>query len=331
MHSSIKSMSLGDIFENLFKLAGKTALRNLIVITILLLPSALILVYGIDSFFSSIINLAEQGDEFGGMDSESIISIISMSVVYGITILIFTIGTLLATLAVTIIATNHFAGNEINWQDGLKEAFSIKFWRIVGASIIESFSIFGIIFIPFIILIALAATQNGFAIFIGVVILLAAIAAVIFVAVKWSFVFPTISYEDTGVIESLRRSWYLVGGYWWRTFGIIILLNILVSFAVSIITTPLSFAVMWDIFADLFSRMDMNNYEEPAPFEMIELFSSMGIRMGIITTISSVLSLLITPLISVVMYFDLRAKKNEFAENQVDEGPEEIDNSIDLF
>jgi hypothetical protein len=91
------------------------------------------------------------------------------------------------------------------------------------------------------------------------------------------------------------------------------------------------FAVLWDIFADFFSMMDINTYGEPDPMEAMKLLSSMGIRMGIISAISSILSLLITPLISVVMYFDLRAKKNEFTQDAIPEEPSEPDNGIDLF
>jgi hypothetical protein len=331
MQSGIKSMSLGDILENLFKLAGKTVVRNLIVIVILIIPTSLIFIYGIDTFFNSIANLAEHKDEYGGMTGETLTSLISVFALYGFSIFIFTIGTVLATLAVTIISANQFAGNQISWQEGFRQTFSMKFWRMLGASIIESFAVVGVFIIPMIIFIALVSTKNGFAIFFGVIILLAAIAAVIYIVIKWSFVFPALAYEDTGVIDSLKRSWNLVTGYWWRTFGILILLNIIVSFAVSIITTPLSFAVMWDIFADLFSKMEIGTYSEPDPMEVFTLFSSMGLRIGIISAVSSILSLLITPLISVVMYFDLRAKKNEFAEDETPKEPSEPDNSINIF
>ena len=331
MQYGIKSMSLGDILENLFKLAGKTVLRNLIVATIFLLPASIILNYGIETFFTSLINLVEHKDEYGGMTGEKITSLISVFALYGFSIFIFTIGTVLATLAVTIISAYQFAGNQISWQEGLRQTFSMKFWRMLGASIIESFAVVGVFIIPMIIFIALVSTKNGFAIFFGVIILLAAISAVIYIAIRWSFVFPALAYEDTGVIDSLKRSWNLVTGYWWRTFGILILLNIIVSFAISIITTPLMFAVLWDIFADFFSMMDINTYGKPDTMEAMKLLSSMGIRMGIISAVSSILSLLITPLISVVMYFDLRAKKNEFADDQTPEEPSEPDNSIDLF
>ena len=50
-------------------------------------------------------------------------------------------------------------------------------------------------------------------------------------------------------------------------------------------------------------------------FEVLGLFDSLGVGMGIVMFVSYVLSLLITPLISVVMYFDLRARKNEFTES----------------
>jgi hypothetical protein len=331
MQSGIKSMSLGDILENLFKLAGKTVIRNLIVIVILILPASLIFMYGIDTFFNSLVNLAEHNDEYGGMTNEAIVSMISTFFIYGVSIFIFVIGILLATLGVTIIGAKEFAGENVTWQEGFRQTFSIKFWKMLGASIIEGLAFFGIFFIPMIIFVILVSTKAGIAIFFGIVILIAAIIAVIFVAVRWSFVIPAIAYEDSGVIDSLRRSWNIVNGFWWRTFGILILLNIIVSFAVSIITIPLSFAVMLDVFAEMFKSFDFKSNAEPDPLATIKLFSSMGLRTGILSAVSSILSLLITPLISVVMYFDLRAKKNEFADDETPEEPNEPDNSVDLF
>ncbi|UCE04660.1 MAG: hypothetical protein JSW07_13660 [bacterium] len=52
--------------------------------------------------------------------------------------------------------------------------------------------------------------------------------------------------------------------------------------------------------------------------EFLELFDSLGTGLGIVTFISYVLVLLVIPLITVGMYFDLRARKNDFVEPEMD-------------
>jgi hypothetical protein len=44
--------------------------------------------------------------------------------------------------------------------------------------------------------------------------------------------------EGAGVITSMRRSWELVSGAWWRTFGIYLLGSILAGILSSVITVP---------------------------------------------------------------------------------------------
>ncbi|MHA7285152.1 DUF7847 domain-containing protein [Arthrobacter sp. MDT3-44] len=49
--------------------------------------------------------------------------------------------------------------------------------------------------------------------------------------------------EGTGPWTSVKRSWQLTRGNWWRTFGIVLLTSIIVSIIASVISMPLSFAV----------------------------------------------------------------------------------------
>ncbi|WP_087076445.1 glycerophosphoryl diester phosphodiesterase membrane domain-containing protein [Arthrobacter sedimenti] len=49
--------------------------------------------------------------------------------------------------------------------------------------------------------------------------------------------------EGTGPWTSIKRSWQLTRGNWWRTFGIVLLTSIIVSIIASVISMPLTFAV----------------------------------------------------------------------------------------
>jgi hypothetical protein len=50
-----------------------------------------------------------------------------------------------------------------------------------------------------------------------------------YIFVRLSLVAPAIMIENLGPRQALRRSWRLVEGYWWRTFGILLIVGILAA------------------------------------------------------------------------------------------------------
>src|SRR5439155_17274814 len=56
-----------------------------------------------------------------------------------------------------------------------------------------------------------------------------AFIAYLYINVRLQLVVPAVMVESLGPVQALRRSWRLVQGYWWRTFGLVILLAILSS------------------------------------------------------------------------------------------------------
>ena len=48
-----------------------------------------------------------------------------------------------------------------------------------------------------------------------------------YIFIRLSLVAPAIMIENLGPRQALRRSWRLVEGYWWRTFGILLIVGIL--------------------------------------------------------------------------------------------------------
>ncbi len=85
----------------------------------------------------------------------------------------------------------------------------------------------------------------------------------------------------------MMRSRELVKGYWWRTFGILILLNILISVLASVAALPLALAG-WGLSGDLNILQAVNN--------IVKLLMSFLLYP---------LSLIATTL----LYYDLRIRK----------------------
>jgi len=109
----------------------------------------------------------------------------------------------------------------------------------------------------------------------------------IYLATLGSFILQVILIEGKGPGGAMMRSRELVKGYWWRTFGILILLNILISVLASVAALPLALAG-WGLSGDLNILQAVNN--------IVKLLMSFLLYP---------LSLIATTL----LYYDLRIRK----------------------
>lgn len=313
MQTTIIPMNLGDIFDRLFKLIGKTALRNLIISSIILIPATIIFIYGMNDFFA-VISQSVRETQFNNQFADGyFLSLFKGLTFFAVTYAVFMLAFLAAMLGVAIVGCAEMSNQPLNWNEALSQTFSIRLWRVYGQTILEYIAL-GCLFIIPIFLIAVGAAEKSIGLtFFGVMLCLVATVFGTYLWVRWAFALPAIAWEDAGVIQSFGRSSFLVKGYWWRTFGIILLLNIITQFAISIVTTPIQFAALWGFFSRYFTLIGSISEGAVDSFEILALFDSIGTGLGIVIFVSYVLMLLVLPLITVVMYFDLRARKNEFS------------------
>lgn len=306
-------MKLGDMFDRLFKLIGATWLRNLIISSMILLPATLLLSAGVDSFFSSLTQLLQERGSGGDFNPRDFLDIIGSIVWLILAGFLFTLGTYGATLAVTIIGCAEMSGEPMTWNDALSRGLGLRFLRLIGLILLQMIIFGALIFIPYGLMIAGIAAESLALGFLGGLLLFAALVFMIFLGVSWAFTIPAIGWEESGVIDALKRSWRLVKGDWWRVFGILILMGLIVSFAASIVLTPLYFIFLWDFFAAYFQILtEIGMGGKPDLTMFGDLFANFGTGIGILSGISTILQLLVAPLYTVILYFDLRARKGEF-------------------
>jgi hypothetical protein len=114
----------------------------------------------------------------------------------------------------------------------------------------------------------------------------AVFCAAVYLAVRWSLVVAAMMAEDIGPIRGLRRSWNLVSGSWWRTFGILLIVTILQL----IITYGLF--ILFGVIAALFTAGD---------------FQAAVVQVG-----GTLLGAVVSPITTIavtLLYFDLRVRK----------------------
>jgi hypothetical protein len=115
-----------------------------------------------------------------------------------------------------------------------------RIWALLGVTVLVFLAIAGIVAVVvvpgIVVLVAGGAAAAG--ILLLVVGIIAAVVLVPWVAIRWLFAPPTVLLERTGVRASLGRSWRLVGGSWWRCFGIVLLAQLIASVLSGVLQVP---------------------------------------------------------------------------------------------
>ncbi len=311
MSVAITPMNLSDIFNRTFNLIGKTGLRNLVIAVVVIAPIVIILAIAINMFFGGLAEILAQGD-FEHIEVWKIVSsFLGSGLLFLLSLVLLVLGSVFVKVAATIVVCTEMEEGEITWSEALTQALGGRGWKVVGQQILYGAAIVALIIIPYVFLIIGAINDMDTMIGLGVLGFLAVIPVSIFLAIRWLFALQVIAWEDTGVIDGFRRSWFLVEGNWWRVLGIVILLSIVAQFAISVIVAPVSFIALWGFIAQYFSMMT-NGPDTMAPQQVVEILKSLGWGYGLVIGVSEILSLVVTPVYLAVMYFDLRARKGEF-------------------
>ena len=84
------------------------------------------------------------------------------------------------------------------------------------------------------------------------------LAAAVYLYVAFALAPPAVVLEKQPVVASLRRSRALVKGAWWRTFGILLLVNVIAQILAGILSVPFTIGAVGAAF---FTGDDVNPYE----------------------------------------------------------------------
>ncbi len=172
-----------------------------------------------------------------------------------------------------------------------------------------SFLIPLILIVPWLVLVLIvvglaAAKVAGLAIFVGVVGGIALFLLTIWAGVRLVLCQPIVVLEVAGPIAAMRRSWQLVKGHWWRTFGIFLLATIVVTVIAGIIEVPFSFVGVFAGGRSLFPTTP--NAAIAGPSLVAIVISGIG---GVIATTCT---RPISAGVLVLQYADLRMRKEGF-------------------
>jgi hypothetical protein len=219
------------------------------------------------------------------------------------------LGTAFLTATVLAVIADAFLGRQVT----LGRAYRVGFRRAVSVLWVSFLTALAVVvfFIPaFVVLFILAAqgalvpftSEAGPLFALYFLLLLAATPAAIFLAIRLLFATSAVMVEGQRGIGALRRSWALVRGQWWRTFGIFLLgLLILLGLGVAL-------GLIFGVIIGVTLAGDATFGFTPGQLE--------GFIIGSLI-FSVVLAVLATPFINSIialLYFDSRVRKEGFSE-----------------
>lgn len=170
-------------------------------------------------------------------------AVVAIAMLAGFLLFLFAVYVLLRTHgAVTIGAYRIALGERPTTGQLWREASGIV-WRLIVFGLLISVALLVVVFLVGFAAFASANVDSNVA---GIVALLAFIAAfplMIFLSVKFIYCLQTMAIEKADPVAAIRRSWSLSRGFWWPTFGRLLMLY-LIGIPVSLLSQGLMVAPM---------------------------------------------------------------------------------------
>ncbi|HEV7950311.1 MAG TPA: hypothetical protein VGP24_11150 [Glaciihabitans sp.] len=175
---------------------------------------------------------------------------------------------------------------------------------LIGWSLLAGFAVFVVVFvvITLIVLLVVGLGDAGIlaAVLLGLVSIFGGIVLAAWFATRLALVPSVLLIERAKLFPAIRRSWKLSVGYFWRTFGILLLVWVIVTTAAQIVLVPVSF-VMGIISALTNPNADPTVIDDTF-FITLAVTTVFSALVGAVTAI-------ITSASASLIYIDLRMRK----------------------
>lgn len=199
------------------------------------------------------------------------------------------IASTLATAACFKAVSDAYLGGEPNWRTSLAFA-GRRLHSVLSISILGGLLVFGLIAAVGALTLVLSAIDE-MTLWIGIPLLIAAFVVATWMWIGWIVAVPAFLTEGTKGRRALGRSFGLIKGRWWRTLGLYFLANFLVGIVGNIVGSLLT------------------------ALQFTEVGESFAMRLTLDALGQTIAAVITTPFIAafiIVLYFDLRVRKEGF-------------------
>ena len=153
--------------------------------------------------------------------------------------------------------------------------------------------------LPGAVLLTVSGAAGGIALLFGVP---AAIWLAVWASIRLAFAAPALLLEDLGVVASMRRSWRLVHGSWWRMLGVLLLTSVIASVANGLLQAP--FSIIGGVLAAVATPESAATAADITP--MLVISTVVG---NIGAVIASTVSAPFVAAVTALLYIDLRIRR----------------------
>ncbi len=147
----------------------------------------------------------------------------------------------LATGLLTVVMGQAVLGRRVTAEQAWRRT-SARLWPLLGLTLLVSLVVGAIagggVLLAVLLGWGLWQSSPEAGVLVGVVVGLAALVAGLWVNIRLLLAPVALMLESAGITTSMRRSWALVQGAWWRTFGIYALGSILAAVVSSVLAIP---------------------------------------------------------------------------------------------
>lgn len=226
----LRPMSVTDVLDTTFSLYRNNFALFAGVVAVLAIPETLINMV-ITAATSSTLTYNFNGSFDARVFARDVGAPVAAGGVEGVVAWIF--GTLISgALALTI--ARRYLRRPITIPEAYSSPGAATYLKLFGATVVGFLA--ALIMLGLLAVLVTLATIGLVAVapWLGIVFVVLAVIAIfavlVFVALHFILVPQIIVLERSGVIRAYTRSWRLIQGVWWRTFGLIMLLYLMVGF-----------------------------------------------------------------------------------------------------
>ncbi|MES2171333.1 MAG: hypothetical protein V4479_11520, partial [Actinomycetota bacterium] len=180
-----------------------------------------------------------------------------------------------------------------------------RFLALIGYTLLLTLAVLVVVGIIIGLIVLFVATLGTvgivLAVLVGITGFFALVVALVWLGTKLSMVPSALMLERLGIRAAIGRSWSLTTGYFWRTLGIQLLVNLIVSVAQQVLSTPVGL-----VFTILIPLTDPNGQFGPTTVILIAVFGIVTLVVGVVF---GAITAVITTSTTALIYLDLRMRK----------------------
>ncbi|WP_345751174.1 hypothetical protein [Microbacterium rhizophilus] len=185
--------------------------------------------------FSRLDTVVENSDEFDAIMAGSV----AITIVVGILITLVLTALSVVVQGVVVAEVSRAVVGERATLRSLWALVRPVFWRLTGYFALQLVAVLVVVAIIFVPVVLGGATEQWGVMLVALPLGLAAIPLWAWLGTKLYLVPSAIVLEQAGPIRGIRRSWILTRGRFWPTFGVMILISVIMGVASSIVSAPL--------------------------------------------------------------------------------------------